>query len=158
MVDWYNTFRNFFGYFMIVPYVKEKTYNDMVMLNYVFLGLLFLLGTLILYVGMSINKGPNGLNRPLFIVKLSFDVLNYVLFYPIVDLFLCFFRCKADANGIWFHKYYTDVQCYTGNNLIHVFTAVVGIMIIVSFSYFQNIIYFQSRFKTHLTNLKYNNI
>lgn len=50
----------------------------------------------------SVNK----LSGPLVILKLFFEILNFIFFLPGLELFMAIFNCKSNENGILYHTYF----------------------------------------------------
>ncbi|CAD8192732.1 unnamed protein product [Paramecium pentaurelia] len=117
--SWSESFQSFFGYFMISPYLKNVEFPTQT---------------------TSVGK----LTGPLFVLKIFFEILNYIFFMPALHLFLTIFYCDS---GTGYHRYYSDLQCYTGNYLLHAFLSAIAAIILICVSGLVTMTFYESRFQ-----------
>lgn len=76
-------------------------------------------------------------------MKIFFEILNYIFFLPALHLFLTIFYCDSTSG---YHKYYTDLECYTGNYLLHAFLSAIAAFILVIVSMLVTMTFYESRY------------
>lgn len=62
---------------------------------------------------------------------------------PALHLFLTVYYCDS---GTGYHKYYSDLECYTGNYLLHAFLSAIASLILISVSGLVTMTFYESRF------------
>lgn len=103
-----------------------------------------LLIVLIIFIALKAQTTAVGkLSGPLVVLKVFFEVLNYIFFMPVLHLFLTIFYCDSTTSV---HRYYSDQQCYTGNFLLHAFLSAIAALILILVSGLVTMTFYESRF------------
>ncbi|CAD8089669.1 unnamed protein product [Paramecium primaurelia] len=145
--SWSESFQQFFGYFMISPYLKNVEFQSFILVLYIVMGLFFLLIVLIIFIAIKAQTTSVGkLTGPLVVLKIFFEILNYIFFMPTLHLFLTVFYCDS---GTGYHHYYSDLQCYTGNYLLHAFLSAIAALILICVSGIVTMTFYESRFQAN---------
>ncbi|CAD8104910.1 unnamed protein product [Paramecium sonneborni] len=143
--SWSESFQSFFGYFMISPYLKNAGFQSFILVLYIVMGLFFLLIVLIIFIAIKAQTTSVGkLTGPLVVLKIFFEILNYIIFMPALHLFLTIFYCDTSTG---YHKFYSDTQCYTGNYLLHAFLSTIAALILIFVSGLVTMTFYESRFQ-----------
>ncbi|CAD8070227.1 unnamed protein product [Paramecium primaurelia] len=141
--SWTSALNSFFSYFMIQSYLKNLSFQTYILVNYIVMGLIMLLLIVVLFIALK-SASLGRMTGTLMILKIFFEVLNYVLFMPILQLFLTIFNCD---NSTHIHKIYKDQQCYNGNYLLHVLLCCIASIILIGVSTLVTLMFFESRFQ-----------
>ncbi|CAD8111372.1 unnamed protein product [Paramecium sonneborni] len=143
--SWSESFQSFFGYFMISPYLKNAEFQNFILVLYIIMGFFLLLIILIIFIAIKAQTTSVGkLSGPLVVLKIFFEVLNYIFFMPALHLFLTIFYCDSSTG---FHRYYSDQECYTGNYLLHAFLSAIAAFILIFISGLVTMTFYESRFQ-----------
>ena len=143
---------SFFSYFTIVDHLSSLTYNHILVVLYVLVGFLIFMVLICLIINiMLINVNRHNLETShiIFIIFRIFIELIQIIYLPMIELFFFLFKCKDNGNGIIFHEVFTDVMCFSGTNLVHIFVSILAIIIFVFASLFLIKFCYEIRTKSH---------
>lgn len=96
------------------------------------------------------NKHNIETSHILFIIFRVFCELLQIIYFPIIELFIFLFKCKADASGTIKHEVFSDVMCFSGTNFVHIFVALIGLLAFSAGSAFIVKFAYEIKTRTHL--------
>ena len=118
--------------------------------------LIILVGLVILVMLLNSNKHNMETTHIMFIIFRVFCEMLQIIYFPIIELFLFFFKCKADGSGTIKHEVFPDVLCFSGTNLVHIFVSMIGLVVFIGSSSFIVKFAYEIKTKTHFWLAKYN--
>lgn len=68
---------------MIQPYLKNLTFETYILITYIIMGLIMLLLMIIIFIALK-SASLGKMAGTLIILKIFFEVMNYVLFIPVL--------------------------------------------------------------------------
>lgn len=117
--------------------VKNLDYNTSLILFYIFIAVIFLIILncfAIFVVSYNNNKRSLETSHMLFIIfRIYFELLQ-ILYLPFISVFFFVLDCQ-NINGLIVHSTFNNVECFAGNNLIHFFVSIIGIILFITSSF-----------------------
>ena len=121
-----------FGYFTFVFYMKNAAWNVYLAVLYIFLGITVFILLTMAYVNFAFSRRKASFSWPIWILKNCLLIFTTILFLPFNHYFVSILDCTKNYTGTYVHTYFSEVQCWTGEHIIHVCFAVIGLVLFSS--------------------------
>ena len=120
------------NYTMLTPHFRLWEFNDYLVIFFFSIAIFFLLVLDFLYIVYCSKKKNAHISWPVTLLHISTELLITILFMPFFDLFAFGFYCEKNAGGVYYHKAFTDTQCYAGTHIAVVVCAVIcGLLLLM---------------------------
>lgn len=127
------------GYVLLTPQYEYMGYATMVILVYLFVGIIAL--EIMLYLMLSNKTEKMSKTLPMTILKGIINLMLSILYMPIVDLFISIWTCE---NG--HHYAFTNYECWSGSHTVHSIVAIIFLIIFYFLSVIHSFLYYEARF------------
>ncbi|CAD8173029.1 unnamed protein product [Paramecium pentaurelia] len=127
------------GYVLLSPQYDQMQYSAMVILTYLFVGIIAL--EILLYLVLSNRTEKLSKTLPMTMLKSIINLMLSILYMPIVDLFISVWTCKDS-----YHFSFTNYECWTGSHTVHSIVAIIFLIIFYTLSAIHSFLYYEARF------------
>ncbi|CAD8074133.1 unnamed protein product [Paramecium primaurelia] len=127
------------GYVLLSPQYDQMQYSAMVILTYLFVGIIAL--EILLYLVLSNRTEKLSKTLPMTMLKSIINLMLSILYMPIVDLFISVWTCKDS-----YHFSFTNYECWTGSHTVHSIVAIIFLIIFYILSAIHSFLYYEARF------------
>lgn len=125
---------SFLGYFLVVDPLLKLNYNGFLILFYIFISIIVIAHMvlfIIMMMSMNVNKRGLETSHILFVIFRFYFELLQITFLPFVKTFLSIIDCSENAKGIVVNTNYEEIECFSGNNIVHVFISIIFLIVFV---------------------------